>query len=254
MVRPRTDPHVTNPLNEAHRPRFLLLGLLTCGVCSGGYTIRAKDRYGCARRGNQGSCTNGRTISRQELERRVLDGLRGSLLTPQLVAEFVTEYQAEWNRLQRGTASESANRARRLSEIRRRLASIMDAIEQGIVTPTTKERLEALEAEKAELENIPAQQPMPMIHPNLSQLYRDKVARLAAELADPEIAAEAKTVLRSMIKTIMVVPANDVAMSTSSSMESWQPSWRCRIAEPEVWPPFIKSRWLRGHAATFIEH
>jgi uncharacterized membrane protein len=47
-------------------------------------TIRAKDRYGCATRGRQGTCSNARTISRQELERRVLDGLRGSLLTPEL--------------------------------------------------------------------------------------------------------------------------------------------------------------------------
>jgi site-specific DNA recombinase len=65
--------------------------VLTCGICGGGYTIRAKDRYGCATRGRQGTCSNTRTISRQELERRVLDGLQGSLLTPELVAEFITE-------------------------------------------------------------------------------------------------------------------------------------------------------------------
>src|SRR5262245_29226744 len=100
IVRPRTDRYTTNPLNDQHRPRFLLSGLLTCGICGGGYTIRAKDRYGCATRGRQGTCSNSRTIFRQELERRVLEGLQGSLLTPELVAEFISEYQLEWNRLQ----------------------------------------------------------------------------------------------------------------------------------------------------------
>jgi hypothetical protein len=52
------------------------------------------------------------------------------------------------------------------------------------------------EAEKAHLE------PLPAIHPHLARLYREKVARLEEELADPEIAAEAKSVLWSLIKTI----------------------------------------------------
>ena len=53
---------------------------------------------------------------------------------------------------------------------------------------------------------MPVEAPLPAIHPNLIQLYRTKVARLEEELADPEIAAEAKSVLRSMIKTIKIAP------------------------------------------------
>lgn len=58
VSRPLSDPHSTAPLNDLHRPRFLLSGLLICGVCGGGYTITAKDRYGCARRSRQGTCSN----------------------------------------------------------------------------------------------------------------------------------------------------------------------------------------------------
>ena len=47
---------------------------------------------------------------------------------------------------------------------------------------------------------------MPSIHPNLAALYRTKVARLEEELADPEVAAEAKSVLRSLIKMIKITP------------------------------------------------
>lgn len=206
VSRPLSDPHMTVPLNDLHRPRFLLSGLLICGVCGGGYTITAKDRYGCARRGRQGTCPNNRGIKRQELERRVLDGLRSCLVTPDLVAEFISEYQAEWNSLQGERRAAASQRERKLVDVKRKLAGIIEAIERGIITPTTKERLEALEAEKAQLESAPAEAPLPSIHPNLALLYRNKVARLEEELADPEIAAEAKSVLRSLIKTIKVTP------------------------------------------------
>ena len=206
VSRPLTDLHTTTPLNELHRPRFLLSGLLTCGVCGGGYTITVKDRYGCARRARQGTCANGRGIKRQELVRCVLDGLRASLVTPDLVAEFVAEYQAEWNRLQGERRVAAGQRDRRLADVKQRLAGIVDAIERGIITPTTKARLETLEPERGQLESAPVEAPLPAIHPNLTQLYRDKVARLEVELADPEIAAEAKSVLRSLIKTIKITP------------------------------------------------
>ena len=44
--------------------------------CGGGYTIVAQDRYGCATRRSKGTCDNYATIGRQEIEARVLGGLR----------------------------------------------------------------------------------------------------------------------------------------------------------------------------------
>jgi site-specific DNA recombinase len=102
-------------LNASHRPRFLLSGLLQCGCCGGGYTIVAKDRYGCATRRQKGMCENARTITRQQLETRVLDGLKNRLLAPDLVQEFVREFNEE---IQRNRATEKA----RVAEHERRLA------------------------------------------------------------------------------------------------------------------------------------
>ncbi len=209
VSRPLSDPHSTVPLNDLHRPRFLLSGLLVCGVCGGGYTITAKDRYGCARRSRQGTCSNNRSIKRQELERRVLEGLKSSLVTLDLVAEFISEYQAEWNRLQGERRIAASQRERKLGDVKRKLTGIVEALERGVITPTTKERLEELESEKARLESAPVETPLPSIHPNLAELYRHKVARLEEELADPEIAAEAKSVLRSLIKMIKVTPGTN---------------------------------------------
>jgi hypothetical protein len=47
-----------------------------------------------------------------------------------------------------------------------------------LAPPTTKERLEALEAEKAQLESMTAEVPLPSLHPNLAQLYHDKIVQI----------------------------------------------------------------------------
>ena len=74
------------------------IGPETCGCCGGGYTIIGKDRYGCATRRQKGSCENARTITRQEIETRVLVGLKERLLAPDLVAKIVAAVQDEVER------------------------------------------------------------------------------------------------------------------------------------------------------------
>src|SRR5271168_2975568 len=90
-----------NPLNRAHRRKFLLSGLLECGCCGAGYAILAQDRYGCANRWSKATCTNDVTINRQTVEQRVVAGLKDRLLTPDLVETFITTFQEELARLQR---------------------------------------------------------------------------------------------------------------------------------------------------------
>ena len=95
---------VGNALNRAQRQRFLLNGLLTCGVCGGGYTVIGRDRYGCATQRGKGICSNGHTITRQRIEARVLGGLKDRLLAPDLVAEFAAAYAEAMAERQREAA------------------------------------------------------------------------------------------------------------------------------------------------------
>ena len=76
------------------------------------------------------------------------------------------------------------------------------AIEDGLYQPSMKERMTALEAEKAQLVTDLAVKPDPTpiaLHPNLPLLYRKKVEELEAVLADPELGPEAMDAIRSMI-------------------------------------------------------
>jgi site-specific DNA recombinase len=196
-------------LNRAHRRRFLLSGLLVCGNCGCGYTIMAKDRYGCATHRNKGTCGNDRTVSRPEIESRVLDGLKHRLLAPELFEAFAKVYQEECNRLAREAISANAMLDGRRVAIERKIAAMIRAIEDGLYEPSMKARMAQLEAEKAqvtaELATMSAPAPV-ALHPNLPVLYRRKVEELERLLADPELGPEAMAAIRGLIARIVLRP------------------------------------------------
>ena len=127
-----------NCLNEAHRRRFLLSGLLRCGCCHGPYAIIGRDRYACSTRKQKGTCYNRLTITRQAIEARVLDRLKERLLAPDLVAAFVKAFREETKRLREALRAEQAQRERKAAELDRKIAAIFRAIEDGLYEPAMK--------------------------------------------------------------------------------------------------------------------
>jgi hypothetical protein len=201
-----------NALNRTHRRQFLLSGLLICGECGGTYTIVGKDRYGCATRRSKGTCGNGATITRQAIEERVLGGLKDRLLAPELVKEFIEEYQAEVTRAAREATHKAAALRQDLGAIDRRIAGIVRAIEDGAYNPTLTRRLTELEQQKAAAEGTLAAAggpPVVLLHPNLAEVYRQKVARLEEALNEPAVRAEAADILRSLIDRIVLRPLTE---------------------------------------------
>jgi site-specific DNA recombinase len=198
-----------NALNRIHRRRFLLSGLLVCGCCGGGYTIVGPDRYGCATRRSKGICANALFIGRNELEERVLGGLRERMMAPELIAAFIEEFNAELRRLAAVADGERAAAQRALAEVERKIAGIVKAIEDGAYNSTLKERLTALEKEKVAAETrlaaIGATPPL-RLHPNLSAIYKKKVEKLAEALNQPGTAAEAGEIMRGLIDRIVLTP------------------------------------------------
>ena len=93
--------------------------------------------------------------------------------------------------------------------VTRRLGQIPAAIEQGVITASTKDRLLELESQRdrlaAQLAGVPTAVHM-RLHPNLAEVYRRKVAELEVALNAPEDRAEAHTVLRGLIERIVLHP------------------------------------------------
>jgi site-specific DNA recombinase len=97
---------------------------------------------------------------------------------------------------------------RELDDVGRKLNGLIDAIADGLRTSGLKEKLEALEARKAQLETeiAAAPAPAPRLHPNLAEVYRKKVANLAAALADRATHSEALEILRGLVERVVVTP------------------------------------------------
>ena len=193
---------------RARRARFLFSGLMTCGCCGGGYTLVGRDHFGCASSRNKGTCENRLTIKREELESRVLTGLRDQLLHPDLIATFVAEYQKEYNDLMRDAAKGRRTKEKELAAIIRQIDQIITAITEGMYHASMKAKMTELENRKALLTHeLAGQEEVPLrLHPGLSGVYRQKVSDLTAALNAEGTKAEAAELLRGMLSAIRLIP------------------------------------------------
>ena len=173
------------------------------------YTIVSQDRYGCANRKNRGSCHNSKTIKRQDIEKRVLSGLKHKLLEPKALSKFIDEYVSQLKKLEKANEFEQKGIRQELKKIDKRLNAILHAIEQGVVTETTHNRMLELEAKKSELnENLEEEMQYPKPDKEMISLYQEKVQDLSAAIYEPEIRNAAMDTLRPLIDRIILKPTN----------------------------------------------
>ena len=194
--------------HTAHRPSFLLSGLLACGVCQGGYGIVVGDRYGCLNHHRRGSCENNRTIRRPMIEQRVLSGLTERLVPSEAVAAAVRAYQDELNRLKQERQAQNSFDRQALAKVERAIASVIDAIEAGLYQPSMKARMADLEQQKAEIvTRMETVEPvLPDVNPNIAEIYRRKVACLTDGHVELETNMEAAMAIRSLIGEVVLNP------------------------------------------------
>jgi site-specific DNA recombinase len=203
------------PLGERlaaqNRPGWLLSGLVRCGLCGGPMSVVGSGgRLGCANHRERDTCTNRRTLLRDPLVARVLDGLKQRLLAPELVEQFAREFIAEINAANRERGQRQARIEQERFKVDRQIRNALELTKEGMGSRSLVEELRALEQRQdelaAQIEAAGRPEPVPALHPNLAQVYRDKVARLEAALADPVIASEATEALRSVIDAIVIYP------------------------------------------------
>ncbi len=190
------------------RPAYLLSGLLECGVCGETYAIVVDDRYGCVGRHRRGSCTNNRTIRREELERRALAGIADRLVSADKIEAAVAAYAGYINRENRERRIQADAARRGLARIERAVAGIMAAIEDGLYQPAMKARMAELERERIEITARLAEEPadVPDVHPGIAEIYKRKVAALTETLEDPNTRLDASSDIRSLVGKIVLHP------------------------------------------------
>jgi site-specific DNA recombinase len=193
---------------EKRRPKHMLTGLIRCGLCGHALSAIGRDYLGCSRAQRAGLCSNTTRIRRGVIEDVVLEALRHNLMQPDLVAEFIREVHAELNRSRGDAAAERRRHEKRLAEIERQLDGLITAIAEGLRASGLQTRLDALEAEKATLTaKLSGPAPSPVrLHPNLADLYREKVGALRAALEREDTRDEAFEILRGLIDKVVLHP------------------------------------------------
>nr|WP_264464710.1 zinc ribbon domain-containing protein [Kangsaoukella pontilimi] len=197
-------------MNDRRRPKHLFASLIKCGCCGGGYSLISKDLLGCAASRNKGTCNNRLNIRRDALEASILNGLRKHLMSPELFNEFCSEFTREVNRLRIERGADLAGWRSELEKVDRELDKMVDAILQGFPPAKLKDKAEKLEARKAELTELldNADEPPPLLHPNMARMYQDRIAKLCENLQSEEDRGAAVDVLRSLVDEITLVPEN----------------------------------------------
>jgi site-specific DNA recombinase len=172
-------------------------------------TAPSRSASGCR------GCANSRTITRQELEARALRALKERFFTPgKRFDEFCRIFTEEMNRLRREHRTELAAAPREIASINRRSKEILELLLQGFRDEAWKEELRTLEQRRTELNAIVAaakvDPPLPALHPQMAEVFRQKATALAAALEhdDKEQREAARQVLRGFIDRI-VIPSGD---------------------------------------------
>jgi site-specific DNA recombinase len=196
-------------LNATHRHRYFLSGLLTCDVCGGPYSIRGADRYACSNRVLNNSCSNNHTIIREEIEARVLDGLRGPLMDPKVAGAALRAYVEETKRLNREWLSTHDADRKMLAEIPTKLKRLRSAIEDGGDSRTLVAGIRELEAQENEIRGRLSRAPAEVhVNPNLAGIFRRKVEHLAEALQCPDEFDEACATIRGLIDHVTLTPGS----------------------------------------------
>ncbi len=194
------------------RPKYLLSGLMKCGVCGSSYTKYGQNRFACAAVHDRGTCSNRLTIRGDEVEATILDGLKSRLLQPDLFEEFAREFIVEINRKLMADSASTERTRLELDRINRQIARLVEAVANGADARAFNEKIKELEAARVRLEAAigVASASQPLLHPNLSKIYRDKLEHLTEAFRDPEQGREVFEIIRSLISEVRLIPAGGV--------------------------------------------
>jgi len=136
---------------------YLLTGKLFCGKCKSHMigmsgTSKTGDShyyYICNEKRSKGNCDK-KAVRRDFIESEVARAIREYILQPSVMEWIVSQVLDYQNSNEKQI--EISNLQERQREVKKSIANVMLAIDQGIITASTKEHLQELESEKAQLE------------------------------------------------------------------------------------------------------
>src|SRR4029078_3922153 len=141
--------------HQTRKPRHLFSGLLKCGCCGAGMSVKDRDhgrtRIVCTQAKEAGTCSNKRPYYLDNIEKTVLFGLKGELRNPQAIERYVKSYNEEMKKLYASSSSVLRKIRNRCANVEGEIARAIDAIMRGILeAEDVRDRIAGLKAEKEE--------------------------------------------------------------------------------------------------------
>lgn len=200
------------PARISRRPDYLLSGLSKCGVCGGAFALTTA-KLGCVNL-RVGACDNHRRVVPEDLERVVLEGLKGRLAQAHILQWFLPEYLQEAERAAQERGGKEVLQQARLAEVEGEIANLLRQVRTGASGYAAKllnSNLESLGLEQERLSRelrAPKPPPPPPLDPEaatkkLHALLDDLGSALQGDERD---AARARDIIRSFIQRITITP------------------------------------------------
>lgn len=183
------------------KPKYLLSGLLRCGVCDAHYTITDAVSYGCSSYHDGHACSNSIRVRRDRVEEALLGPIRNDLLAPERVAQMAKEMQEYYLDRVRAMETRATEAPQELQELAARIERLRDRLKRGDPDMTADELQAAIDRADGKRRELQEQQfaaaPPPRvlsILPRAAELYRRQVA-LGLD-GNPPAALKARVFLR----------------------------------------------------------
>ncbi|WP_375173883.1 recombinase family protein [Pseudooceanicola sp.] len=206
-----TDRNGLSSGQTLRRRKYLLSGLLHCGLCEGRMTVAGSGKYKtyyCANAKEKGPsvCTGFRGLRESVALPLVLSGLRDDLMKPEAYARFRDRVHHQLQAAQ-GTAEDTLRlhdaRVRQLEVEERNLVALA---KQGLGVQALVDELKKIETDLARLAEtrdkiLPPEIELP---DDLPELYQELMTNLAANLSEETVADRAADELHELVDRIVV--------------------------------------------------
>ena len=186
---------------------------MACGLCGHKFVILDPTRYGCSGWKYRGLsvCTNTVMAPRTLVERVLREAIQRDLFTEEGLDVFKQEVARLLAEHRRTRKPDLAQATARLHAVEQEITYIMEAIKQGILTPTTKAALEQAEAERARLRQTVQHKGLDQVATFLPNMV-ERFTRMVEDLATvtQHQVDKARGILRDLLgKEITLHPTAD---------------------------------------------
>jgi site-specific DNA recombinase len=196
------------------KPKYILSGLLTCGVCGAHYIIANTCDYGCGGHAD-GACTNSLHVRRDHLEAIILNPLRQELLSPERVERIAKEMQTLYTERVRSIEARADAAPKELQDLDARLTRLRERARSGDPDLTADELQAAIERAEGKRAELLAAQPgakasakvLSML-PRAADAYRRQIEQRLD--GDPRAVLKVRVILKELFRgKVRLVPEAD---------------------------------------------